>query len=101
MDSTGNVVELESHIVHKLVENVELTDEEALGVAQWLLWLQLNGDDLMDVEHHEHRCSVCQRSIASGEAAHHECTAQNTRVPGRKRLKLSERRSTAAQLAIR
>jgi hypothetical protein len=100
MDSTGNVVELELHIVHKLEEQLELTDEEALEVAQWLLWLQLNGDDLMDVEHHEHRCSVCQRRMASGEAANHERTTHSKCVPGRKRLKLADRRSTAARLAM-
>jgi hypothetical protein len=41
MEFTGNSVQLGSHIVRKLVESSNLTDEEVLGVARWLLWLQL------------------------------------------------------------
>jgi len=33
---------LGTHIIHKLINEQELTDEEALVVARWILWLQLN-----------------------------------------------------------
>jgi hypothetical protein len=33
---------LGTHIVHKLMNEQNLTDEEALVVARWILWLQLS-----------------------------------------------------------
>jgi hypothetical protein len=81
-------------IVYKLVEDIELTDQEALGVARWLLWLQCNGDDVMDVQPNSPNSRSRKLSTASNPA-------QNTSTPGRKRLKLSDRRRPSAQLALR
>ena len=85
---------LASDIVYKLVEDIELTDQEALGVARWLLWLQLNGDDVMDTQPNRPESTIRQHSATSSPA-------QNTSTPGRKRLKLSDRRPPSAQVALR
>jgi len=85
---------LASDIVYKLVEDIELTDQEALGVARWLLWFQFNGDDVMDIQPNSPDSAKRKLSTTSNPA-------QNTSAPGPKRLKLSDRHRPSAQLALR
>ena len=86
--------------VYKLATNMELTDEEALGVARWLLWIQFNGGQMMDIQSMGPNNAVRNPGIASGDSANLERPANNTCAPARKRLKLSDRRRPSAQLAV-
>ena len=44
MERSESSIKLGEHIFRNLVDNYQITNQEAVGMAKWLLWLKLEGE---------------------------------------------------------